>query len=626
MYLKSLLAICILLFFTGSQIFCQITDYESFRKDSPTPSRLEAPVNLEINYITLDDVSDLKEYKDTTLLDFEKYTEHRTFDNGALNLGNLGSASQKIIYSNPNSIFTNLGFHQYDIYKKNINEYPIYQSNKIFNDLIFSPLGSSQNFFSGAKFSKAFSNKTSLSIDFNRIKQEGFYTDQDTKITQLGVCLQKKNKSESHHYLISFVANNFNDFINGGIAIETDSLYTEYNEGQERNQRTSVPVRTGQSSGQTRHQDFSYALDNYFNIDSGKYKVHHQINLEHGYFRFGDENTTSFNDTLNYGNYLTDNRGLRLVNRFWRMINKFDIGLTLNQFQIKVGLEYNYLNHNNSQSTENIHDLALSGRILFNVEEKLKFDGQAKLGIGENAGNFLLHPKISFNVSELIQLNAFTKLLRYDPSLIDQQAIVSDIVVYNNDFSKVNEVVLGGNIEVPKIGISLDLKSGLIDNAISLNTDALPIQNEGSTEYLQLSLKQKLFWKFIGIENDICYQKFSDNIYNLPERYSIHNLYLKSFLFRKRLEAQVGILYYNYKFDGYLNFMPVTGQFYPSEDSFRNYNYTEVYGVFKVDHFRIFFKMENFTDFVRKEPHFQIVNYPQLDAKFRMGVRWQLFD
>ena len=72
--------------------------------------------------------------------------------------------------------------------------------------------------------------------------------------------------------------------------------------------------------------------------------------------------------------------------------------------------------------------------------------------------------------------------------------------------------------------------------------------------------------------------------------------------------------------------MPVLGNFYQSSEKLNYYPDSELYGNFKIDAFRFFIKMDNFTDLIKKEANFQITNYPIYDFKLRLGVNWILKD
>ena len=587
----------------------------------------QAPDSTILKYFTLEDREHKKAVTDTFFRDFEKYLRNRSFKDGVLNLGTLASSAQKIIYGPREDIYTDIGYHQFDIYRISPDDIPYYDLNRPYNDLFFSPLGGgSGNFLVKAKFARNFNDNVNLSVEYERTSLTGAYQNQFNKATTLGIGLWRKSPKKNHSFYLSFLANNFNETNNGGIQNTVD-IYSEYNNRTIRRAiRSEIPINLSTTPGMTRHQNFSYSLDNFFTVKE-KFKIHHRISFDNGYYRYGDDGTTTSEDSLVYKSYLVDPRGIRVVNKFSRWTNVADIGFDTKSFDLTVGIKYRYLNYDNSIDIRNIHDLNLTGRLKFNVKNIAEANSSLDLGIGSNAGNIQLDNRVKFNLFSDITLNGQLSILRYDPTLIQEELVISATALYQNDFGKVNELILRGELSWDKIDLDLSFKSGVIDNPVAYNTDALPYQLDGSTEYVQGTLEHSFRWKFIGIENSVVYQSFSDNIYRLPRVYSIHNAYVQTTLFKKRLDAQVGIILYNYDYDGQLRFMPAAGVFYPDDTTpIRKFYYTELYGNFKVDRFRIFFKMENFTDRLFLEPHFQIVGYPQYDYAFRMGVRWQFYD
>ncbi len=584
------------------------------------------PDSTILNYFTLKDRSLIKSVEDTFFHDFEKYLKQKTFEDATLNLGNLASSSQRIYYQPRNSIHTDIGFHQYDIYRKELEDVPFYRHNRPYNDLFFSPLGGgSSNFLVKAKFARNFDDNVNLSIDYERTNANGIYNAQSNKATALGVGLWRENKSNGHSFFLTFLANNFNETHNGGITEDVDLYDSLYNIGTRRSIRTEIPVNMIATPGISRHQNFTYALDNFFTVKE-KLKLHHHISYNHGYYRYGDQGITTAQDTSVYKTYLINSRGIRMQNNFGRWTNQVDVGLDTKSFDLSVGLAYRYMNYNNSVSTTHIHDLNLIGLIGLDIKEFSELRGRVELGIGSNVGNILMDGQLGFQLSKEIDFSANILINRYDPMLIQEELIITTEQLFDNDFGKTNELRIGGVLRIAPANLDLEFTSGILDNPIAYNRDALPYQVDNNIEYIQAKASHRLFWKFIGLENSVIYQSFSDNVFALPTVFGIHNIYLQSTLFKKRLNGQVGIILYNYVQNDNLSFLPVTGTFYPSEESIDKYYYTELYANFKVDRFRIFFKMENFTDMLINTPHFQIVDYPQFDNVFRMGVRWQFYD
>jgi len=603
-------------------------DFTKLSSNTTTGSSEQADVPLEdayVKFFELNDIENIKEFSDTTLLGFEIFGKHRLFDSAAFNLGNYGSASKPIIYKNQRDIYTDIGYHQYDLYKLKLQNFKYYKINRPYNDLYFSPLSGQQNFEVKANFSKNFANDVNLSIDYERIKQEGFYPDQDNKMTKFGLGIWKHNEEKNHDIFFSFLANNFNESHNGGIDTSRFDVNALLSGTTIRNPRGTASTNLSGSS-KTRHQQFTYALDNFWSAKSDKFKMHHQISVEHGYYKMSDENVNTALDSVVYKEFIKDSRGIRSFNSFVRMSNQIDIGLDIKNFDLTLGFKYKLLKYNNTIESELRNDLGVFADLHFEIGDISQLNAFAELGVGENAGNFQLKGNLSVKPIKSIELNAFANIIRYDPTLIQNEFVSTEQYVFQNEFSKVNNINLGGSIDFQKFGIQLEANSGLIDQAIYNNIESLPAQLNGSTEYLQAKVKQRLFWKFIGLENSAIYQTFTDNIYQLPKVYSQHNLYLQSRMFKKRLLAKVGVLFYNTQFDGNSKFQPANGGFYPTEDVIEDFPYAELYGVFQVDMFRIFFRYNNFVDAFQPEVHYHIFGHPQYDARFRMGVRWVISD
>ncbi len=585
-----------------------------------TPQQPEVPKEpAYIKYYTLDDPDSKKEYADTSLANFEIYAPHRSFENGALNLGNIGSSAVKIRYEERDHIYTDMGFNQYDIYRLELEDLQYYDLNRAYNDLYFSPQDGQQNFLVKAKFSRNLADNVNILIDYERIKQEGFYLNQATKNTRFAFGISKR--SEKHDLFISFIANNMNEDHNGGVTEDIDSLN---NNATIRDIRTSVDTYLDEAT--SRHQYFSYAIDNHIRPDKLPFDIQSRMRVEHGYFRFSDDDSDSSNDSLTYRSYLTDSRGLRMVSKFVRFNKGLEFSFERKAINFSVGLDYRYLRYDNGLDVNNIHDLGLKGRLGINIEKLGALQNLAVLGIGENAGNIKLNSRLDFTAIKNVNIYAELDISRYDAFLRDQSMVVTQQRVYDNEFDKINAVVLQAGLNIEKLKLQAKLKSGIVDNPVALNTDALPYQLAGSMEFIQLELIHEFFWKFIGIENAILYQSFSDNIYQLPDIYSRHNLYLQTRLFKKRLATRLGIQYYHINYNGALAFMPITGGFYPSEQEIAYFPISELYINFQVDKFRVFLRYDNFSDMLLREAHRQIVNYPQFDANFRMGVRWIFSD
>lgn len=590
----------------------------SFFPDTINQPEVVIPDTLTLKYFTLKDINKSINVSDTILQDFEKYDPVKGFYQGALNLGNLGSAHQIIQYRLRDHINVEEGFDQYDLYKLNKDDIRFYDTHRAYNDLFFSPVAGQRNFAVKAKFSRSFAKDIKISLDFERFNQEGFYKDQKAKSTAFGFGIWKRNKEKGHNLFFRFVANNHNEEHNGGVT--TDTLFDQ----EFYRIRTAIPVVL--SGDTTRHQHFSYTLDNYFEKPSGKYRFHHQIQYESGYFRFGDHDVSNAADSVFYDSFLTDSRGIRYFLGFNKISNTADVSFVSKGIDIQLGLGHKYQRFDESDRILNFNDITAFGNFSFQLKELSQIHLQSAVGLGSNAGQLQLKGKITLTPIEQIEIQGFLELMRYGPSLIHQRAAVTGFNIYDNDFSTINEVQFGGRLNWSKINADIEFRSGIIENAIAYDGAAFPYQLDSNMEYIQFSFSHRLKWKFIGFENSILYQSFDNNAFNLPSIYSTHNLFVESLLFRKNLLARIGVLLYNIQLDNYSAFMPVNGAFYPTTVERDYYPYSELYGNFKIKRFRLFVKIDNFTELIQKEVHYHVLNHPQFDYKIRFGVRWQFYD
>lgn len=523
---------------------------------------------VKLRYFTIADLESKFPRKDTLLNDFEKYASVRSFRKGALTLGNLGSSHLNIFYNPKENILTDPGFHQYDNYKLQLEDFKFYELGQAYNNLFFSPVGGQSRFQVEAEFARNFANNVHVTLDLSRISQEGFYREQNTKSTSFGLGIWKNNEAKNHQLFLTLIGNNHNEQHNGGII--TPSLPPRFRSTE----------NSFLTDANTRHQHFTYSLDNFFQLKSGTYSAHHQIRVDQGYFRYGDDDTANIQDSL-YNNYLTDPKGVRYFLGFNRFMNTLDIGLNTKYIDLTLGLKYHYSRFRSDAGLSQIHDLFAFSKIKLELGSQLDLNGLLEIGAGENVGNLKLNGLLEYKPFKSFKFSSYLKILRYDPALVNEEVSISFVPVITNDFAKINEVFLGGNILWEKINLELEFNSGLIDKPVFYNQMAEPEQLDGTTEYYQAILNHKLHWKFIGIENAVLFQKFTDNVYHLPETYSVHNLYLEKRLFKKNLLARIGILYYNIHYDGGLGFLPITGSFYQTEKALLDYPYTELYTNFK---------------------------------------------
>ena len=568
---------------------------------------------VKLRYITLEDINKDHLVVDTLFDDFEKYATARQFRTRSLTLGNLGSSAQRMMYQPRTSIFKDAGFHQYDNYKLNLNAFRYYKLGEAYSDLFFSPVAGRENFLVKAKFSGNFDNDVNLSIDLKRISQEGFYQSQTTKSTSFGIGFWKQNPEKNHQLFLSIIANNHNEDHNGGVRpVTTPSVIRD---------RDTEGVYLG--GADTRHQHIQYALDNFFEVKNGRYKAHHQVKVENGYYRFSDAVVTTTNDSIVYPEAFINERGIRYYLGFFKLKNTIDLSFDAKKVGLTLGLSHLYSRFNADIETLNFNDLIAFANLNVSLGQVAQLTSRGELGIGQNTGNLKLTSQLKLEPIPGLQLTGNLNISRYDPSVIHEHVDITFTNVISNEFSKINEFSIGGQLFWDKIKTGIEFNSGLIDNPIAYDFLAMPYQKAGSTEYIQAIAYQKWKYKSIGLENSVVYQTFTDNLYVLPTFYGIHNLFVEFPLFKNQLQVRLGGLYYSLSQDESLSFFPITGNFIPTEApvNLSNNPYYEFYSDFKIGAAMIYLKLENANDLFIPQEYYEIANYPQFDWKLRLGAK-----
>ena len=576
----------------------------------------------------LDDIEKRKEFSDTTLHEFHLYSPIEKGFLFSQSLGNLGSSSRPLLYDiEADRKGLRLGYHQYDPYRLERQDFNHIRSKKSVTNLFFSPGANQRNFIIKAQFSRPFKNDVQLTLDYTRVIQEGFYASQDTRLTNVGMSISKKY--ENLMLVFTAISNADNESHNGGVTFAPrDTLFLP----APAQFRSTIPTLI--TEGQTRHATQEYALNSYFNLKRYEnIQFRHEIALERGSFKYTDENIVEnavINEVEFYGPFLNDDRGIRSFVDYTSIKNSLWASLRLDKFDVDVGFNYSFYNINLEARTETVNDLGLLGRVGFELAERFSFIGDAYLGIGENVGEFTLNGTLSGELIDGIELKAFATFQAFRPSILQLESFINQQVIWDNrdNFSNPLENQLGGTLNLSRFGIGVTAKVLIRNNPIFINTDRVPEQFNGSvfnTQFL-LNTKHKLF--FLNLENQVGIQQIDNNIFQLPSFLSEHELYVEEFIFKKRMLSRFGVRLRTVEEYIAAGFSPVHGFFHQSIENVEQpfFWQTDLYLSFKVDKFRAFIRAENFNQLITGDVFFLADPFPIFDYKLRFGVGWTLYN
>ncbi|MFZ1748570.1 MAG: putative porin, partial [Saprospiraceae bacterium] len=258
------------------------------------------------NYVLLSDIFEKYVISDT-LADIHFLHQNSGLREGGqyINTANYGSAMQTMIFDPSIRTGFNTGYDQYKYYQTDLNNFRFYEQNRPLSDLYFSQLSTQENINVAAAFSRNFKNGLSLSLNYSRISQTGFYATQDTKSTSFGIGLRYQSPEKKYNAFLVFIHNANQESHIGGIVDETD-LHQTF--------KQNIDVLL--SDATTRQQERSLAFIQYYQLNratSPKWNLYIKNDLVYrpSYFKFSDESIQDQNSTSFYQPWANDTRGIR---------------------------------------------------------------------------------------------------------------------------------------------------------------------------------------------------------------------------------------------------------------------------------------------------------------------------
>ncbi len=632
--LVSLFLFCLL----GFTISAQKTS-TSDRKKSLPPKTISKNLDYTIKkdtsiheYFYIDDVDKKYIFKDTMVSYQDVYNPATIFNSEHLTLGNLGSAAIPIRYKTYDQIGIRSGIEQYDLYNYTLDSIRLHQLNKPFNDLYFSPVNSQENFLVKATFARQFSDGISFHFDYNRIKQEGFYSDQATLTTNLSSSIFYESNDGKRVSLLTMIINNNNEENNGGVTggdigtLFFDAPVERFYEFGFFRVRTRIPTILTNADSRKEQKIYSW-LNRYhlFKSKTGDTDLYlqHQIDYEDGNFRSSDVTTNASSDSLFYKDFLVDSRGLRYAVSNKSISNRFTAGFKKsNLLRFRTGLKHSWHRYDLGGENINFNEVVLSGN-LSTQKGIFSLNGKAELGLVDVAGDIMLNGFIGFT-TKYLRVNGGINSYRYTPSIKHQTSYVNNVKIWDNDFEKPFGTELFGSIDIPLLNVSGSVSQLVETNTLYWDSLFIPRQLNDVLSVTRLELEQKLSLGILHLDSRLMLQLISKEEIALPKLLWNERLYIQGKVFKSNLEVQMGLALNFIPDFNSKSYFPLTGSFGNTEEQLLGYPLTNAFINAKVSSFRVFFHFENINDFLIPQPYYQVAAFPQYDFNFRFGIRWIL--
>jgi len=580
---------------------------------------------------------------DTNLIYFQNYDPAIKAFPFNTNLGNIGQASENMIFTNKPQCGYSFGLKAFDAYKFTSSQENIYYSLLPFTNLFYN-LGSKREQIFQVTHYHHVHNKVFLGVDYRVVNipgRDNFY--QKTNNHALSVFTYYATKNKKYGVYINYIFNKEKAQENGGLT--DDTAYMNFRKGNSSN-IYDINLRTAETNWRestvilkqyvalsrenTVNKKDSLSPLKKFNLG----RIIHTFNFTKQRFKFSDsdpnpnyyplipndsgplndstwfykiENTLEW--TNSEQNKENEKRWLRYfvkvkhaytevhqLNRNYYISNLIpSLGLSVEPYKtlkINVSGEYVFMDYNKSDFT-----VMASAKQNFIFNEK-------------NYGSVGLKVNYSKTKPEWFYQHYNSKYFQWD-----------------YDFAQQEILNAGFNYTYKNLSVGIDYYN--LFNYVYMDADSRPRQfTNGSINLLSAYIFKNFVIGKFQIDNKIVYQ-YNDkkSLIRTPDLIAMQSYMFTTPMFKRALLFQVGIdLLYNTKY--YANaYQPALGTFVlQNERKVGNYLNADVFINLKVQRVRIFLKLSNFLSGLIGYDYFTVPHYPMQDRLFRFGVSWLFHD
>lgn len=579
-------------------------------------------------------------------------------------LGNVGNATQSLLFNPKMRSGWDHGFHQYDVYNLTDNETKFYNTTRPYTEIHYQ-IGSRLEQLIGLLHTQNIMPNWNASFQYRLVNSPGFFRNQNTNHNNYRFGSWYQSKNRRYHNFVIVAANKLMSSENGGLLSSSFLDSTNFSE------RSTIPTKLGPLQGQTsrnffendivtgtRYTNASFLLRQQYDIgqkdsivtDSSviplfypRLRVEHTLNYKTYNYRFTDLSPVLDYYKANYG--VTDT----VLNRFilqdkWKdLTNDFSIyqfpdAKNSQQF-FKAGAAFQLLTgtFDTGTRTNKYHNFLVHGEYR-NKTRNQKWDIEAFGHFyvnGMNAGDYNAHISLKRMISKKLGfLEVGFGNVNRTPSFVFDSTSSFYTGTYQN-FKKENTTEIFGSFELPSQKFKLSGRYMLLSNYTYFSSYNQAAQYGTLFNMLQVTAQKqfKIGGKWNWRTWVTLQQLTGDPPVNVPLIFTRNqvgydgNLNFKNLLISFGLEFRY---YTPYKADRYA---PVIGQFFNQNDTTVTMKFPETaaYMHFRIRTFTAYLRFENLNSLDISSGKFvnnNIVSpdYAYPGMQMRIGVYWSFIN
>lgn len=567
---------------------------------------------------------------DNTLHNFQNYIPKA-------HLGNSGLA-----FNDP--AFSPLQFEPGSYYRKN-NYQPYFFSPhtiKFFNTRtpfsdLFYLTGSKREQVFNMTFSYNLRKNWNISVDFFRIRSEGFYRRQNTNNNCIAISSNYRSLNDRYRLLTALIYNSAESAENGGVS--DDSVFES---GSNASQNLfDISLETASNSTKNRIA----FLKQYFNLGkpSADTSKKHIIpasrfvltsSYEDNLMTYEDQDPLSgFYSNIYYDSTKTyDSTFYRKISNelaWQRLDNKKHRGI-IDMIGIGLSAKHQYvelLQREVDTAFNNVHAGAQFYNTYSNNKLWWKISAEYILS-GYNQNDYYASAIVKKNIIDSLNVITLRGSIRQQrPDLIYDR-------YSSNHFKWDNEMLasqqMHADLSFAMLKYDMELNAGITNytNIPYFDNYAIARQYKGSVAVITARLRKDISLFNWHLNNTVVYQNVPDStVIRLPELILNHSLYYEKDVFKKAMRLQVGASLY-FTSAGYTNaYMPATTQFYlQNEKKYGNYPFIDFFINVRVKAVRVMIKIDHLNAGWSGSGYMQTPHYPMSGRTFKFGLSWRFYD
>ena len=572
----------------------------------------------------LDDPFVLQPFAYPTLKDLTYYDPNEQWGDVNLTLGVIGGSTRDFEVQKPENTLARFGYADpYLPYFFDLSTFPLMQTNRPFSYAGFSPFEGQESFIAEGYLSQNIGQQGTITVGFQRYKQDTYYTNAQSRASSMVAAYRYRGKKNKYQGVISYLGRFSDENTNGGVR-DTSRVRLDQS-----GFRTNVPIYI--SDGTSRFHDYTINADNSWRITRGKnaLTVQHHASIQYGLNKYGDKRVIISDLDTVYLQYAFDESGIRNYQSF----NHLQTGARVKtelwdivRFSGHIGYHRYQIDYDRvSTTTESQLVLGLKGGIDWRDNVVLLANIETST-LGSEVYN-LSQLDLKLDIDNWLNLSGSLYRHTYPAHYNDRTLYVNGIQQFDIGYDPQSQTGLDFSLLSAKTGTTLKGKIAQLNNQVYYNETSLPSQYGDGIAMLQLSASQNLRLGHFHLDNHITYQRYSDNIWNLPDYYTQHDLYYQDTIFDGNLQVKTGVYARLMESSRRLNYQPVTRAFYSvAGGGYDIYPRVDYYVSANIRNFEVFVRYENLVDFLREDVEMHIFGYPQFDHRLRLGVKWLLKD